>query len=97
MKTVFASAIVAALLAASPAAAIGVIDVSDLTCERFTGYNDDNRGIIMLWFEGYYTEEDEDPTIDFDAMASHLTQILIKCEEDPEAKVLDLTDDIMDD
>ncbi len=51
----------------------------------------------MMWFEGYYTEEDEDPTIDFDAMASHLAQILIKCEEDPAAKVLDLTDDIMDD
>ncbi len=97
MKTVYATAVAAALLAASPAAAIGSIDVSELSCEQFTGYDDDNRGIVMMWFEGYYTEEDEDPTIDFDAMASHLAQILIKCEEDPAAKVLDLTDDIMDD
>lgn len=97
MKTKFALAIAAALLAALPAAASEAVDVSELTCEQFNGYDDDNKAIIMMWFEGYYTEEDEPASIDFGAMASHLTQILIKCDRDPSAKVLDLTDEIMDD
>jgi len=48
-----------------PALADSTIDVSKLTCKQFTDYNDDNRGLIMMWFEGYYTEESEPATIDF--------------------------------
>jgi hypothetical protein len=40
-------------------AADETIDVSKLSCKQFTDYNDDNKGLIMMWFEGYYTEEDE--------------------------------------
>ena len=59
----------AALFAAKPALAAEAIDVSELSCKQFTGYNDDNKGLIMMWFEGYYTEEDEPATIDFGKMA----------------------------
>ena len=38
----------------------------------------------MMWFEGYYTEEDEPATIDFGKMAGHLTQHLIDCEANPD-------------
>lgn len=99
MQALFATAVAAVLLAASPALAANdaTIDVGELTCAQFTAYNNDNRGLIMMWFEGYYTEEDEDAVIDFGKMASHLTKLLIACEADPEAKVLDLADDAMED
>jgi HdeA/HdeB family len=45
----------AALFAAKPALAVEAIDVSELSCKQFTGYNDDNKGLIMMCFEGYYT------------------------------------------
>jgi hypothetical protein len=61
-----------ALFVAKPAAAAEAIDVAKLSCKQFTEYNDDNRGLIMMWFEGYYTEEDEPATIDFGKMAGHL-------------------------
>ena len=93
--TLFAAA---ALLCAKPAlAADTALDVSELTCEQFTNYDDDNKGLIMMWFEGYYTEEDEDAVIDFGKMASHLTKLLIACQADPKQKVLDLADDAMSD
>ena len=60
-------------------------------------YNNDNKGLIMMWFEGYYTEEDEPATIDFGKMAGHLAQILIECEANPDKSVLEVSEDAMDD
>jgi len=102
MKRVYATIVAAAavaLLATNPLLAAGdaSIDVSALSCEQFNAYNDDNRGLIMMWFEGYYTEEDEPATIDFGKMASHLTKLLIACQANPDSKVLDLADDAMED
>jgi acid stress chaperone HdeB len=86
-----------ALLAAKPASAAEAIDVSKLSCKQFTEYNNDNRGLIMMWFEGYYTEDDEPATIDFGKMAGHLAQILIECEANPDKSVLEVSEDAMDD
>jgi acid stress chaperone HdeB len=86
-----------ALLAAKPVSAAEAIDVSKLSCKQFTEYNNDNRGLIMMWFEGYYTEEDEPATIDFGKMAGHLAQILIECEANPDKSVLEVSEDAMDD
>jgi hypothetical protein len=99
MQTIYAIAAAAALLTATPAMAAdnAAVDVGELTCAQFTGYDNDNRGLIMMWFEGYYTEADEPTTIDFGKMASHLTKLLIACEANPESKVLDLADDAMED
>jgi hypothetical protein len=77
-------------------AADNVLDVNHLTCEQFTNYNDDNKGLVMMWFEGYYTEENEDAVIDFGKMAGHLAKLLIACQADPSQKVLDLADDAME-
>ena len=79
----------AALFASKPALAAEAIDVSELSCKKFTGYNDDNKGLIMMWFEGYYTEEDEPATIDFGKMAGHLARILIECKANPDKSVLE--------
>jgi acid stress chaperone HdeB len=86
-----------ALLAAKPVSAAEAIDVSKLSCKQFTEYNNDNRGLIMMWFEGYYTEDDEPATIDFGKMAGHLAQILIECEASPDKSVLEVSEDAMDD
>jgi hypothetical protein len=99
MNPLYATVFAAALLVwAKPAlAADTALDVSELTCDQFMTYDDDNKGLIMMWLEGYYTEEDEAPTIDFGKMASHLAKLLIACQADPGKKVLDLTDDAMGD
>ncbi len=98
MKTLYAAIAASALvLGALPAFAADKFDVSELTCEQFSGYDDANRGLIMMWFEGYYTEENEDATIDFGKMAAHLAKLLIACKADPNQKVLDIADDAMED
>ena len=63
MQALYVSAAAAALLTAAPALAAADAAVGKLTCAQFTAYDNDNRGLIMMWFEGYYTEEDEPTTI----------------------------------
>jgi hypothetical protein len=67
MKSLYAVIFAAAaLFCAKPAlAANDQLDVSELTCEQFNNYDDNNKGLIMMGFEGYYTEEDVDAVIDF--------------------------------
>jgi hypothetical protein len=54
MKPLYATLFAAALLLCTkPAlAADNALDMSELTCEQFMNYNDDNKGLIMMWFEG---------------------------------------------
>jgi hypothetical protein len=86
MQVLYATAAAAVLLTATPALAVdnAAIDVGELTCAQFTGYSIGDRGLILMWFEGYYTEENEPTTIDFGKVASHLTKLMIACEANPE-------------
>ena len=100
MKILTAAALSAVLFTAgSTLAAVDAttVDMTELTCKQFSAYDKDNAGTIMMWLEGYYTEEDDDAVIDFGKMASHLTKLLIACQADPSKKVLDLADDAMSD
>ena len=61
--------------------------MKEMTCEIFNGYDDENRATIMMWLEGYYTEEDEPAVIDFNEMAGHMAKLLY-CAENPDKSVL---------
>ena len=71
MKTFHAAIVSAALLSTMTAALAedSKIEMSKLTCARFAAYDKDNMGTIMMWLEGYYTEEGDDAVIDFGKMA----------------------------
>jgi acid stress chaperone HdeB len=97
MKAVCASLVATAalLMASSVAAEDSKVDLSKLTCKQFTAYNNDNRGLVMMWFEGYYTEDDNPATIDFQKMAGDLAQVLIYCGNNPDTDMVTATDGIM--
>ena len=99
MKILTAAALSAVLLTAGSALAedAATVDMTKLTCKQFSAYDKENAGTIMMWLEGYYTEEDEPATIDFGKMAGHLAQILIECEANPDKSVLEVSEDAMDD
>lgn len=56
MKALCATALAVVFLNASPVLAAETIDMGELTCQQFTKYDDSNRGTMMMWFEGHYTE-----------------------------------------
>ena len=44
-------------------------DLSTMTCKRFFEYDKDNLAIMLMWLDGYYSDEDAPPIVDFDKMA----------------------------
>lgn len=97
MKAFCATALAVIFINVAPALASETIDIAELTCEQFNKYDDSNRGTVMMWLEGYYTEDDEPAVVDFGKMAGHIAQLMIKCEANPDEKVMTFTDEIMDD
>lgn len=94
---IFKAALLAAtLLVAGNAYALDSIDMKKLSCEIFNGYNDENRATIMMWLEGYYTEDDEPAVIDFNEMTGHMAKLLLYCQENPDKSVLDAAEEAMD-
>ncbi len=97
MKTFHAAIICAVLLPTIPAALAddSKIDMSKLSCGQFAAYSKDNMSIIMMWLEGYYTEEDDDAVIDFGKMAGDMARLLIYCGEHPDTDIITASDEVM--
>ena len=96
MKTLAAGTLGAALLLASPVLAEdSKIDMSKLSCAQFSAYDKDNLGTIMMWLEGYYTEDDDDAVIDFGKMAGDTAQLLIYCGDHPDTDIVTAADEVM--
>ena len=97
MKSFHGAIISAALLAAMPAALAedSKIEMSKLSCGQFAAYSKDNMSIIMMWLEGYYTEEDDDPVIDFGKMGGDMARLLIYCGANPDTDIITASDEVM--
>jgi hypothetical protein len=97
MKICYAAIISAALFSTTTAAHAedSKIEMSKLTCAWFAAYDKDNMGTIMMWLEGYYTEEDDDAVIDFGKMAGDMTRLLIYCGANPETDIITASDEVM--
>jgi acid stress chaperone HdeB len=94
MKTIYAAAAAAILLAAGSAQA-QVVDMSTITCADFSARSSDQMANILFWLEGYYTEESDPTTIDFAKFKSTLEQLLIYCSNNPTVGVLSAADEVM--
>ena len=71
MKPFYATILAALFLTVTPVhAEESKIDMKKLSCKQFSGYDKDNMSIIMMWLEGYCTDENEGAVIDFSNMAA---------------------------
>jgi len=97
MKPLYATILAAALLlTVKPVLAEdSKIDMSKPTCSQFTAYDKDKMSIIMMWLEGYYTEEDDDAVIDFGKMAGDTAHLLVYCGDHPDTDIIAASDEVM--
>jgi acid stress chaperone HdeB len=87
MKRFLMLSIAVAMLATAPATA-EKFDLSTITCKRFFEYNKENLSLLLTWLEGYYADEDADPVIDFDNMASNAKKLGAYCAKNPTIGVI---------
>jgi acid stress chaperone HdeB len=87
MKRMLMLAIAAAMWTAAPARAEQV-DLSTITCKKFFEYSRDNISLVLMWLDGYYKDEDDDPIVDFDKMGENAKKLGEYCGRNPSHSII---------
>jgi acid stress chaperone HdeB len=82
MRRLLLLVLAASLNMADPAQAEKV-DLSTITCKRFFEYSKENVSLMLMWLDGYYQDDDDDPVVDFDKMADNAKKLGEYCGKNP--------------
>lgn len=93
----FSMLIAAAMLSATaPAARAEQLDLSTITCKEFVGSSKENIGLILMWMEGFYTDQDAKPIVDFNKMQSDGQKLGEYCGRNPSHSVITAAEEVVD-
>jgi acid stress chaperone HdeB len=67
-------------------------DLSTVTCKQFLEYNKDNMSLMLMWLDGYYSEDDAPPIVDFDKMGENSKKLGEYCGKNPGHSVITAAD-----
>ena len=94
-KNFYATVLAALLLTVTPVITEkSKIDMKKLSCKQLSGYDKDNMS-IMMWLEGYYTDENEDAVIDFGKMAGDTAHLLVYCGDHPDDDIITAAEEVL--
>ena len=82
MKHVLRIAILSAALAVGPASA-QTVDLSTIKCKEFLDSGKETIGLLMMWLDGYYSDEDSPAVVDFDKMKQKGEKLGEYCAKNP--------------
>jgi acid stress chaperone HdeB len=88
VATIIGAALVVASAVVSAPARAEVLDLSTLRCRDFVAISKDKLPLIMMWIEGYHTEEDEPAVIDFNKVKDNTEKLLTYCQSHPVLRLL---------
>lgn len=103
MNRLSMSAIAAALCATLAGAPLPAqaqkqqFDLSVVTCKQFFEYNKENLTLLMMWLDGYYSEDDAPPVVDFDKMGDNMKKLGEYCAKNPGHSVITAADKTLGD
>jgi acid stress chaperone HdeB len=86
--------LVASSVVAAPASA-QVLDLSTIKCKEFTDSSKETIGLILMWLDGYYTEDEDKAIIDFDKMKQKGEKLAAYCARNPTHGLMTAAEDIM--
>ena len=67
-------------------------DMSVITCKQFFEYNKENLWLMLIWLDGYYSEDDAPPIVDFDKMGENSKKLGEYCGKNPGHSVITAAD-----
>lgn len=85
---------IAALTLATPVRA-QMVDLTTLTCKEFLAAGKDSVGMVMLWFDGYFTGEGDPAVIDFNRLKSQGEELGAYCADHPETTMMSAAEKVM--
>ena len=86
-RTLAAAALLAAL-SFSPVAEAQKVDLSKTSCKEFLTSGKDGISIIWAWLYGYYSDQDADPVIDFQALVAQGQKLATACQATPDKDII---------
>jgi len=86
--------IAAALLAPLPGKA-QQLDLSTVSCKDFVTSDKDTIGLILMWIEGFYADQDAKPIVDFDKMKQNGAKLGEYCGKNPSHSLITAADDVV--
>ena len=96
MKPFYATILAALFLTGTPVLVEeSKIDMKKLSCKQFSGYDKDNMSIIMMWLEGYCTDENEGAVIDFGKMAGDTAHPFVYCGDHPDDDIITAAEEVL--
>ncbi len=94
MKILHAAATAAFLACATPASA-QVVDLSTVKCGEFLSAGKDAIAMVVMWLDGYYTDDDASAVIDFNKVAAKVTKVGEACSKEPSKLLSDVAEDVL--
>ena len=85
----FAAALALALPMATPATAQVTIEMGDITCKDFAGYDAETQDFIGNWMRGYWMSSKNLTVIDSKYVKRNTDKIARYCTKMPKAKLMD--------
>jgi acid stress chaperone HdeB len=89
--------VVAAALFAPLSAQAQQLDLATVTCKEFTASDKPTIGLILMWLEGYYSDTEAKPIVDFDKMKENGTKLGEYCGKNPTHSLITAADEVMGD
>jgi acid stress chaperone HdeB len=94
MKKLSMALVTAAMLAPLPVKA-QQLDLATVTCKDFIASDKDTIGLILMWLEGFYADEDAKPIVDFDKMKANGGRLGEYCGKNPGHSLITAADEVV--
>jgi acid stress chaperone HdeB len=78
----------AIVMATATPASAQKLDLSTVTCKQFLDRSKDNVELILAWLQGFWTDEDDPPILDFDKMKSDAAKLTGYCAANPNSDLV---------
>jgi len=85
---IFAGALAAAAFAV-PANAQVTIEMSEITCKQFAGYDADTQDFVANWMRGYFSSKNNITVIDSRYVRRNTDKITRYCKKKPNSSLMD--------
>jgi acid stress chaperone HdeB len=79
----------AALSLSTPVQAQVTIEMSEITCKDFAGYDGPTKDFVANWMRGYFMGKNNITTIDSRYVKRNTTKILRYCKKLPKSSLMD--------
>ena len=73
------------------------LDLSTITCKDFVESDKATIGLILMWLEGFYADNDAKPIVDFDKMQANGGKLGEYCGKNPTHSLITAADDVLGD